>query len=250
MPVEENPYFQRFNDAIVPASASSFSWRSNERASSQVDGGADARIKRQSRPYWVTDLSGLRLNQDQSDELQAMLWRNGGSGRPVLMRIAIFCEIGTIVGRETNGYPIVTPAFLGTGTGTLQQFQLRKRLLVAGYESEQHYFNVTKPHIDYPDMKAIGSTLAGPIAWAPMPEITVYDDGVELSRTFWTVDRNTGVVEVTATGTLTVSGGFYIPMLLPDEIPTGYDEGARGLLVIKSGVRLEEPPGSEYEVPE
>ena len=127
MPLSEHPTFPRFNWSIVPDANHDADWQS-QRVSAP---GANAGIKRQSRPYWSSDLSGCQMNEAQKDEFLAMKWRCRGIV-PVLMRVAPFCEIGTIVDRDAVGNPVVEPSIIGQGNGTLATFQLKKRLPLPG----------------------------------------------------------------------------------------------------------------------
>lgn len=236
----ENPYYQRFNDSIVPAAAH-YPRVQNQRRSAP---GADVRIKRQSRPYWVTELSGLKLNERQKNHLLAIYWRNQNI-RPVLMRISIFCEIGDFGGRDALGDPIIIPMQIGVGDGTPKNFQLRTRFLVEGYESEELYFVVKHPEWQYPPMLGIAETIGGPVPWKPMNDVQIYANGVPLAPGAFTVNRDTGMVSTSASGAISATGGFYVPMLLPsDGIPIGQDPEVRhGSYIISDGVRLEEPAG-------
>lgn len=228
----------RFNSSEIPDGAYSLTWNGNQRDSSP---GRDARISRQSRPYWQCDLSDLLLNETQKNDLNAMTVRQKGQWSPVLMRVPEFCEIGQSTTADYLGNAIVTPEVLGTCTAPGQSFQIRKRYLLSGYEGEYYWYNVLKPEWDYPDLYQIGSTISGPIPWRPMKPVSVYADGVLLVPFVdFTVNREVGVVTSQVTGALTVSGGFYVQMLLPNRIPKTPENG---LYRVSSGITMDEPAG-------
>lgn len=232
----ENPIYQRFPSAIIPESAHSPRWMGNRVSAS----GADARIRRQSRPYWVSDLSNCVCSERLKDTLTAILWRNGGV-RPVLNHIPSFCELGEIVGQDFNGEPIVEPVILGVGNGAPKTYQLKKRLLVPGYEAEEFYYTVTKPNHGYPPLEGLGKTLAGPVPFSPLPPLQILADGNPIAWNQIQIDRNTGQFTTSAPGVIGAVGGFYILQLLPAEIPM---KGiGNGFYKIESGIRMEEPFG-------
>jgi hypothetical protein len=235
----ENTQYQRFPTQIVPESNHSPEWQPL-RADSP---GASARKRMQSRPYWSSDLSNCLCDERQKDILLGMIVRNMGMVRPVLMFVPIFCEIGTVEDYDDNGEPLVEPAFLGAAGPGMRSFQIRKRLLVPGYEHEYYYYTVTKPHFKYPMRYGLGRTIRGTVEYNPLREFTVYDaNHIPLDTDYWMVDRNTGIVTVTDDydGALYCDGGFYILMLMPNKIPM-MPEGYH--YKIQQGISLMEPPG-------
>ncbi len=232
----EHPVYNRFPTQIIPESNHSPRWMPNRVTSS----GADARIRRQSRPYWNSDLSGCKANEKQKDYIYALLYRNMGV-RPVLNYVPTFCDIGTVVDRDFNGAPIVAPEVIGVGNGTPMQMQLRKRLRMDGYENEEIYYDVTKPHVGYPALEGLARTTHGPVPYQPMPELEVLRNGILVRRGIeYTVDRDTGIISHSMSGEISARGGFYILMLMPGEIPMS--PRGNGVYEIKSGIRLEEVP--------
>lgn len=234
----ENPKYQRFPSQIVPESAHSPRWQ-GLRTSAY---GADVRVRMQSRPYFVSDLSGCLCTDKIKEYIFAMLWRNGGSGLPVLNVVSPFCEIGIIAGRANTGETIVQPQVLGNTSGG-RTFQLKKRLLVPGYESEEVYYTVTKPNYNYPPLEGLGATKAGVVSVQLLDELKLYANGVPLASGLWACNRDTGLVTVAGSvnGSIGATGGFYILMLLPNEIPMKHK--GNGIWEISSNVRLEEPFG-------
>jgi len=240
MTATENATWQRFNDSTIPDATHNLKWRFNERADAP---GASNRVRRGSRPYWTTDLSGVRLNERQKDDLLAMQFRNGGA-RPIMMRVAPFCEIGDITGRTANGEPIVTPGLQGVGTGITQTFQLRKRMFVTGYSNETLYYNITKPHLNYPVMTSLSGN-----PWAPMRDVSIflYDGSnyLPVTSSYYSIDRDTGLLTTFGlSGNIYASGGFYILMLLPDDgIPLRRKQNETGNTWQIGSCTLNEPPG-------
>lgn len=232
--------YQRLNTSTIPEAAFTPVWQPR-RASSL---GSDVRIKRQSRPYWKADLSGVTMNEKQKNDLLGMIYRNGGMTKPILVSVPPFCEIGTKTGFDNEDEDIVTPAPLCIGDGGDMLVQLRKRLLVTGFEQEFIYHDVKYPHYDYPLQESIGRTIAGPIPWNPLRDVMVFENGTPLPGVRFDVQKETGLVTVFDTilgANYTVTGGFYLLMLLPNEIPMTAKGG--GLWEIKSGVSLVEPYG-------
>jgi stage V sporulation protein SpoVS len=257
---QEHEIYQRFNTAIIPESAWTPDFESNQRADAP---GASARITRQSRPYWKADLSGLTMNDKQKAVAIAQGWRNR-STRPMLVRVTPFCEIGLETGRRSaaqNGKLIVYPQKIGVSSGSEQTFQLVKRLYNPGYDNEHIYYNVTKPEWGYPPLKQIGVTVNGYTDWKPMDDLALWvsatepvvapgDDypnapWVKLPAHQWEVDRDTGVVTTSVSGVIGATGGFYVLMLVPP-LAIGQDPEKRaGLWAIKQGVMIVEPPGED-----
>ncbi len=239
MPVTENPLFPRFNDSSVPDSAHSLGWDFNLRATSS---GSDARQERQSRPYFASDISNLLLNDEQ---LNYFMWLNAwarGNVRTVGMRVSIFCELGDTIGRNSNGAPLIRPAFFVVGVGGEQQAQITKTLSGGpGFSGQDFLIEITKPHIDYPDMKNISGEV-----WRPMPQVQLYTMAALnvfnlLSRDYWECDRDTGIITFDYADDIYISGGFYIPMIMPARVPITRDKESKMLYRIGSA-KLEEPP--------
>lgn len=244
MPLTENQLYPRFNDSSVPDSAHTLKWVFNQRASTP---GSDARLRRQSRPYIWTEISNLLLNVEQRDYLMWLNWWTQGNVKLILMRVSIFCEIGTQIGTNKLGYPIIEPAFLGNGDGTEKTYQIVKTLSGEGYNDHDLFYEVTKPHLDYPVLKNLSGN-----PWTPatgMRDVEVFTNpspGVYTSqpRNLWACNRKTGKITTSLPGNLFVAGGFYIAMLMPPGIPilsAGKDHP--GLFKVGENVRLEEPPG-------
>jgi hypothetical protein len=235
--------FNRVNTSMVPTASYYAEWAGSQRSSAP---GADARVVRQSRPYWRCDFSNCLLNEKQKDDLIALHWRNMGGGRIVLVRVSIFDEIGVFAGYDAYGEKIYTPQVIGSFPGALQ---LKKRLIVDDPDEELYYI-VQFPEWQYDDMEAVGATISGSIPWKPMPDVRIYLDGVEIFEPDFSIDPLTGIVTSDEEGVASATGGFYVPMLMPAAIPISPDEKQAGHYRIDSGVRFEEPPGvqTSYEV--
>lgn len=246
MLISENLTFQRFNTSIVPSAQFYAQW-DNERGTAI---NRDARIVRQSRPYWRADLSGCQLSLNQTVALNAMNWRNRGDARPVLVGWMPFCEIGHILDdpyqppRDAFGNLIVTPEYIGDSVNDGMPMQLRKRIFSGGYENEFIYYPVSFPHWKYPPQYAVGSTLSGKIEWNILRPIKIYANGVLLAENQFSLDRDTGALIPLVAGRITAEGGFYVKMLMPPFIPIGQDpEKRHDVYMVGGNVKLEEPNG-------
>lgn len=237
----ENATWQRFPDQIVPDSAHTPEWN-NSRVSTI---GADARTNRQSRPYWKTDLTDCVANEEIKDTLLGMIWRNKGDWRPVLNRVSVFCEIGvTTHFNPSTGNAVVAPEFQGTfSAGVTSTFQLRKRLIVKGYESEYLYYDVTKPQWQYPVRDGIARTSTGPVAYQDeMPDVQlsrmVSGNLVPMNNSNFSINRDTGIVTLngSAAGDVYAQGGFYVLMLMPNISFT-----RKGGTIVIGNVQMVEP---------
>lgn len=233
----EHPFFSRFPDQIVPDSHHDLDWMPARVSSAGDYVGADVRISRQSRPIWTTDLTDCTATESIKDTLIAMIVRNKGV-RPVLMRVSVFCELGTTVGQDYNGDNIVAPVVLGH-TDQSRTVRLGKYLQEANRE-ERSFYPITYPHWDYPDREGIGRTASGPIVYDPMPEVQLYADNVPLPRDQFTVDRSTGFATVSnnVLGSISATGGFYILMLM-GKIPFN----RKGGIYVIGDAQLREPLG-------
>lgn len=230
--------YQRLNPSIAREANFSPVWQPR-RASAL---GGDVRIKRQSRPYWEGDYSGAQLNEAQKDNLLGMIWRNAGMVKPILVPVPTFCEIG-IITDHSDGEPIVTPAPLCVGDGDTMSVQLQKRLMVDGYEEEFFYYDVKFPYFDYPAQFGQARTIAGPVPFDMLQEITIYENGEPMVEDDFIVGKTTGIVTLPTIedAVYTVTGGFYILMLMPNKIPMRKLAG--GLYEVSEGITLQEPYG-------
>lgn len=237
----ENDLYDRFNDSIVPVANYSVLWRGIRGTAPNMD----ARVRRQSRPYWRAGLQGCKLNEPQKEELLYLIWRSKGV-KPVLCRVPMFCEIGSpTTARDEQGYIISTPSLIGVGDGTEDVYQLRKPIINLNRPDENFYYDVIYPHTgEYPTQKNVSAN-----DWTPLSPLQLwrFSGGVwlPLASNLWSVDRNTGLATATVTGNLGATGGFYILMLLPDDIQFGNDPEHRGIYQITNGVELYEPPGGK-----
>jgi hypothetical protein len=108
------------------------------------------------------------------------------------------------------------------------------------------YYDLKSPEWNYPARTGIARTTGGPVPYDPMPELVLsrLSGGVYVpmvSPTHFTVNRDTGIVTVTAAGagTIYAQGGFYIKMLMPNKIPMTRKAG----IYIIGDVQLTEPFG-------
>lgn len=237
MPIEESA-LPRFPDACAQQASHDFQWRSRRLSTP----GSSVGLQKQSRPYWVTDLSGCQMTEKQKDELLALIYFLGGEAGVVLMRISVFCEGGRILSRDANGDPdSVEPSVIGTGDGSEQSFQLKTQLVLPGFTVPD--YTIRKPYIDYPTVYGLATTIGGPVPWEPMPEISLYANGTFLPRSEWTVDKETGIVTTDATGELGWTGGFMIPMIFPNSCPIS--NVGSGIFEISGSVSLREFIGED-----
>lgn len=239
--MSEHDLYDRFNDSIVPSANFAFLWRPLRSPSNN----ADARVRRQSRPYFMASLQGCLVSEAQKEELLYLIWRSRGV-RPVLCRIPMFCEIGRLTTeRDPQGHFIPEPIVIGTGDGTEDEYQLRKEISGVLRDDEPFYYDVTFPHTaEYGTQKNISDQ-----NWRPLNPVQLWrkEAGVwyELASDLWSVDRSTGAVSATVLGELGATGGFYVLMLLPEPILFAGDSEHRGLYVITNEVSLAEPPGGK-----
>lgn len=152
------------------------------------------------------------VNDEQLEEIRAFEASTRQGIDPFLVRIASYDHLENADG---------SASFLGTGNGTPQVFQLKKR---TSYQGEVFSDAVNYPWFDYPALEDLNRDEWQPLRplqiWQGSPTLNPYREDVGAPLYLGTeitsqcsINRLSGQITTTASGALYATGGFLWKMI-------------------------------------
>jgi len=140
--------------------------------------GREARNAQWSESRWRISIGGMKIKASEIDAWDAFIDVVEGAHKPFLFRLK-------------SGRFAIEDQQIGTGTGVLTTFQLKK---TRGYQGQSAEETILYPLHDYPPILFATGRVAVPTEY-----VRVFVDGVEKTLTTdFTVDRDTGIITFVA----------------------------------------------------